>query len=129
MDKAQAIHAFWASYGWDAIDELSAYDEATMEALGIGDKYISYEVSTSNFGEPVALTASLWDRSTSWEEITQKADQIAADIGYGGKVLPIDGGYLWIKLGTPFAQRMSVDQNYDMRRITLNISVDFLTAV
>lgn len=129
MNKAQALHSFWSSFDIPAIDEQSAYDEGTLELLGIPSRYITYEVGTSNIGEPVALTASIWDKSTSWAFVQEKADEIAAYIGYGGRVIAIDGGYLWIKLGQPFAQRMSEDENYDMRRIFLNISAEFLTAV
>lgn len=125
MDKAQALHQFWSSFGLEAIDELSAYDENA----NIPDRYITYEVATANFGDAVALTASLWYRSTSWAEISQKADEIAEYIGYGGKVLPVDGGYIWIQLGNPFARRMFVDENDSIRRIYINITADFLTAV
>ena len=125
MNKAQAIHEFWSSFGLKAIDEVSPYDES----MELPNNYITYEVQTGNFGEPIALSASLWYRSTSWAEISQKADQIAAFIGYGGKMLPVDGGYIWVKLGSPFAQRMAVDQDDSIRRIFMNITVDFLTAV
>lgn len=125
MDKAQALHNFWSSFGLTAFDEVSAYDKA----MELPSNYITYEVQTANFGEPAALTASLWYRTTSWAEISQKADEIAAYIGYGGRVIPVNGGYLWIKLGSPFAQRMTVDQDDSVRRIYINISVDFLTAV
>lgn len=125
MNKAQAIHEFWSSFSLKAIDEMSAYDSA----MELPDKYITYEVQTANLGNAVALTASLWYRSTSWEAISKKADEIAAYIGYGGKVMPVEGGYIWVKLGSPFAQRMAVEQDSSMRRITLNITVDFLTAV
>lgn len=128
MDKAQAIHAFWNSFGWDAIDEQSSYDDRTIEELNIQYPYITYEVATGNLGDPLQLTASLWDRSTSFEALSKKADEIAAAIGYGGKIIKIDGGYLWIKLANPFAQRMPDEDKYDLRRIVLNISVDFLTA-
>lgn len=124
MDKAQAIHQFWSSFNLTAIDEQSAYDEK----LDLPDNYITYELQTSNFGDPLSLTASLWYYTTSWKDITDKADEIARYIGYGGKIIAVDGGYIWIKLGTPFAQRMATEQeNY--RRIILNITVDFLTAV
>lgn len=123
MDKAQAIHQFWSSFGLTAIDESSAYDES----MELPSNYITYEVQTANFGDSVALTASLWYRSTSWKDISQKADQIAEYIGWGGKLIPIDNGYIWIKLGTPFAQRMAVDQD-SIRRIYMNITVDFLSA-
>lgn len=128
MDKAQAIHTFWSSFTWDAIDEQSAYDTGTMEDLGIPDRYITYEVQTGSLGNPVMLSASLWHRSFSWETITKKADEIAAYIGYGGRILAVDGGKLWVKLGQPFAQRMPAESGYDWRRIALNIEVDFLTA-
>ena len=123
MDKAKALHQFWSSFGLTAIDESSAYD-TTIE---LPDNYITYEVQTSNFGDSVDLTASLWYRSTSWEAISKKADEIAEYIGWGGRLYPIDYGYIWVKLGTPFAQRMAVEQD-SIRRILLNISVDFLSA-
>lgn len=129
MDKAQAIHSFWSSFGWPAIDEQSAYDDANYDEVISWTKYISYEVRTSNIGDSVTLTASLWHKSASWEDISKKADEIAAYIGYGGKQIPIDGGYIWIKLGTPFAQRTAAETGYDIRRIVINISVDFLTTV
>lgn len=123
-DKAQALQDFWSSFGIEAIDEQSAYDST----LDIPDEYITYEVQTGNFGDSVPLTASLWYRTTSWSKITKKAEEIANNIGYGGKVLKTDSGYIWIKLRNPFAQRMAVDQDDSFRRIILNISVDFLSA-
>ena len=128
MDKAQAIHAFWSSFSWPALDEQSAYDENVLEEMEIGDRYITYEVLTASFGEPVSLTASLWCRSTSWEEISKKADEIADYIGLGGRLLKTDSGAIWIKQGTPFAQRMAVQEDSFLRRIYLNIAAEFLTA-
>ena len=104
------------------------YDEGVLEELGIGDKYLTYEVSPAAFGDAVALSASLWCRSTSWEEISQKADEIAAYLGNGGRTIRIDDGAVWIKPGSPFAQRMAVDQDYSMRRIYINITAEFFTA-
>lgn len=124
MDKSQALQEFWSSFGLQAFDEYSAYDER----MNLPANYITYEVQTSNLGDPVSLTASLWYKSTSWAAITEKADAIAAYIGYGGKIIPVTGGYLWVKLGSPFAQRMPVDENDNIRRIILNIEADFLTA-
>lgn len=128
MNKARAIHRLWSSFGWVAIDEQSAYDERTMESIGNPTKLITYEVATGNFGEPVTLTASLWDRSTSWEAVTLKADEISEYIGYGGRLIKVVGGYLWVKLSNPFARRMTDEAKEDWRRMYLTISVDFLTA-
>ena len=123
MDKAKAIHNFWSSFNLTAIDEQSAYD-STSE---LPENYITYEVRTANFGDAITLTASLWYHSNSWAAISQKADEIAEYIGWGGKLLPVDYGYIWIKLGSPFAQRMAVEKD-SIRRIVLNISADFLSA-
>jgi hypothetical protein len=117
------LHSFWSSFDLIAFDELSAYDTT----IDLPDNYITYEVQTANFGDSVALTASLWYRSTSWKEITEKADEIAEHIGWGGNLIPIDYGYIWIKQGTPFAQRMAAEQD-NYRRIVLNITADYLSA-
>ena len=53
--------------------------------------------------------------------------EIGAAIGLGGKIIPFDGGKLWIKRGTPFAQRMS-DENEQIRRIYLNVEVEYFTS-
>ena len=128
MDKAQALNHFWNSFQWPAIDEQSAYDERTLEQLGISFPYITYEVATDSFGDAVAIGADLWDRGTSWADVTQKAEQIAACIGRGGKLTPYDDGALWITRGTPFSQRVEADNDSDVRRIHININAEFLSA-
>lgn len=120
MNKSQAIQKFWSSFG------LPAYDQYTVP-LSAQMPYITYSVSERDFGYPVALTASLWYRSQSWEEIELKSYEIAKAIS-SGQVYPIDGGYLWIYKGSPFAQRLADNADDTVRRIVLNISAEFLTA-
>lgn len=119
MDKEQAIHNFWSSFGLTAYDVNTVPDKAQTP-------YITYEVSVDNVGNPVLLTGSIWYRSISWEEITKKKDEISEAIGYGHKTIKVDGGYLYITRGTPFAQRMS-DNDDSIRRIYINLMVEFLT--
>lgn len=120
MDKAQAIHAFWSSFGWPAYDENDVPDEALMP-------YITYEVTESNIGKPVILTASLWDRSTMWKMVSQKAKEIAERLGYGGMTIRFDDGFIFLTQGTPFAQRLSAEDDA-VRRINLNIAAEFVSA-
>lgn len=121
MNKAQALHDFWSSFGWTAYDQYSVPDNAEYPR-------ITYEVATDSVGQVVPLTANLWTRDSSWEAISLKADEIAEYIGYGHKVVKIDGGYMWVSKGGVFAQRMN-DPNDDMvRRVYVSISVEFLTA-
>ena len=43
------------------------------------------------------------------------------------RLIPCDEGYLWIKRGNPFAQRMS-DENDGIRRIYINIELEYFTS-
>lgn len=120
MNKEQAIHNFWSSFGLTAYDEMTVPDDAEMP-------YITYSVTTDKWGSVVNLTANLWYHSTKWEEISLKKEQIAQYIG-AGRVLKLDNGYLWIVQGQPFAQRMADDVSDSIRRIYLNLQAEFLTA-
>lgn len=122
--KEQALHRFWSSF------DLTAHDESTVPT---GDNapsfpYITYNVVTDSIGDPVALTASVWYRSSSWADVTEKAESIGKEIGLGGKLIPYDNGALWIKRGTPFAQRMADESDDMVRRIYLNIEAEFISA-
>lgn len=121
MDKAQALHKFWSRFTWNAYDEFSVPDQTQFP-------YITYNVSTDSIGQPIPLTASLWDRSSSWKDVTEKAEEISDFIGYGHYVEECDDGYIYIVRGSAFAQRMN-DPNDDMiKRIYINIIAEFLTA-
>lgn len=121
MDKGQSLQAFWSSFEWDAYDENTVPDDAQLP-------YITYNVSIGNIDNPVLLSASLWDRSPSWKNVSNKADEISDYIGYGGITIKIDGGYLYMSLGSPFAQRMADPSDDAIRRIYLNLDAEFLTA-
>ena len=120
MDKAQAIHNFWSGFGLKAWDELTVPDNAPMP-------YITYSVQSDSIGNPVSMRASIWDRSTSWELVTKKAEAIAKHIvEQYPAAIPIDGGRIYFTKGTPFAQRMA-DTDEQVRRIYLIVMVEFLT--
>lgn len=121
MDREQAIQSFWSSFGLKAYDENTVPDDVTLP-------YITYNLSVSGYDETTLMSASIWYRSTSWKDITEKAEEISRYIGLGGKVVPFDDGKIWIIRGTPFSQRMS-DEDDTIRRIYLNILAEYLTAI
>lgn len=123
MDKEQALHSFWSSFGLSAFDENTVPDNAMSIGKGA---YLTYNVATASFDDRIPLYANLWYKSTSWAQITQKANQISEAIGMGGKLIPFDGGYIWICRGTPFSQRMADDQS-TIRRIYINIMAEFIS--
>lgn len=118
MNKAQAIHSFWSSFGWKAYDQSTVPDDAKMP-------YITYNVSEGEIDSYVGLYGNLWDKSTSWEKVELKANEIAQHIVRMNPI-KIDNGYLAIHLGEPFAQRLQ-DEDDTIRRMYLNLQAEFYT--
>jgi hypothetical protein len=61
-------------------------------------------------------------------EANAKAEEISQTIGRGGIFLKCDGGSIWLKRGTPFAQNMGDDSDNLIKRKYLNITAEFFTA-
>ena len=119
MNKMQTLHSFWSSFGLKAYDETSVPDNAQLP-------YITYEVSSDNFDNVLFQNASLWYRSSSWVEITKKEQEIAEFITRGGRMLKYDDGAMWIRMSSPWAQRMGEPSDDMIRRIVLSLIVEFL---
>lgn len=117
MDKTQALHSFWAGFG-------NAYDQNTVPEDAPFPR-ITYEVATDSFGRDLMLSASIWDRNTSWSTVEALKEAISNEIGHGGVNIPYDDGMIWIRRGSPFAQRMG-DTDDSIRRIVLNIEVEYI---
>ena len=120
MNKMQILQAFWSSFGLKAYDETSVPDNAQLP-------YITYEASSDEFGHAIPHTASLWYRSSSWADIVAKEEQIADFIGRGGVMVSHEGGSMWMQKAIPWAQRMGDESDEMIRRIVLNLTVEFLS--
>ena len=115
-NKFTALNTFWNSFGLTAYDENTVPDGAVMP-------YITYETAVGGL-DKVPLTASLWYRSTSWKDISEKALAISDEIG-GGYGVRYDEGRLWITKENPFAQRMSEPSDDKVRRIVLQVTAEY----
>ena len=124
MTKEAALYNFWSMFG------LPAYEENSVPTGEDGAEfpYITYQVVTDGFGNDVALTGSVWYRSTSWKEANAKAQEISDKISRGGVTLSCDGGIIWIRRGTPFAQSMGDDSDDLIKRKYINLVAEFMTA-
>ena len=119
--KAQALYDFWAGFTWPAYDEGAVPDSAALP-------YITYETQTNCFDDgPMTLSASLWDRSTSWETVEAKAAAIADHLGEGGVLMPYTNGRLWIHRGNPFTQRLQEPDDDSLRRIVVSFTAEFFS--
>ena len=121
MTKAAVIYQFWSSFGLTACEENTVPDNATFP-------YITYQLVTDSFDREVPVTASVWYRSESWAAINAKTEEISRKISRGGKIIPCDGGAIWLKRGKPFAQNMGDESDDLIKRKYLNITAEFMTA-
>lgn len=123
MTKEAALHAFWGRFG------LSQFEENTVPTGSESPKmpYITYQAVDGSFGESLQATASLWYRAGNWTDINRKAHEISAAIGYGGIRVPYDGGAIWIRRGTPFAQNMGDSNDDSIRRKYLNVTLEYFS--
>ena len=118
MDRFQALQAFWASFSVPAYDENTVPDGATLPYITYDTKYNSF------FGGSASMSASIWDRSFSWASVQTIFERIKARLGEG-IIQTYDGGALYIRPGSPYAQRIDA-QSDDIRRILINIEVEYL---
>ena len=121
MTKASAIYQFWNSFGLTAYEENTVPDDAAFP-------YITYQLVIDSFDREIPLTASIWYRSESWAGINAKAEEVSQTISRGGKIIPCDGGAIWLKRGQPFAQSMGDESDDLIKRKYLNITAEFMTA-
>lgn len=117
MDKLQAVHSFWASFGWAAYNENSV-------PVGAQRPYITHELGVSDFDRPIAQTAKLCTHSTGWGEAIQKMKEIEAAIPRGGKYLHYDGGAVLIRKESPWGQDYSTQE--EDHEIILNYSLEYM---
>lgn len=117
--KEAALQAFFSSLGIPAYPASSVQDKHE-------DRYLTYDLRTGAFdtGE-VSITVNLWFYTTSEEEPNAMARKLSETIGNGGKTLWCDGGFIWLKRGSPWCQNLS-DGTYKRRYI--NMTAEFLTA-
>lgn len=119
MDKQQAIHAFWAGFGLPAYDETSVPDNAELP-------YITHESAVSDFDRPVAQSASIWMRATSWNTLVAYENAISEVFTRGGVIIHYDGGAAILRKGSPWSQRLTSENDDTVRRIFLNYEVEYI---
>lgn len=127
MDKWQTLQAFWESFGIPAYDEQTSFTEGEEPSF----PHITYEGATGMLDQTMTLSASLWYKSTSWADISKKANEILQYIATNAPLtIKVDNGYFWIKAtdGTPFAQRVdSGNDTGNIKRIMMTVEAECLT--
>ncbi len=122
MTPEAAIYQFLASFGIPAYAATSVPDQAAFP-------YISYELVLGTWGQTETnMPVNVWYRTESEAEPNAKVREIGERIGMGGVLLPCDGGVLWVKKGSPWAQSVTVDgEDEKVKRRYVNINIEYLT--
>jgi hypothetical protein len=121
MTKGAALHQFFSGFGMDAYAASSVPEDAVFP-------YLTHDLVTDSFdnGE-VSLTVNLWWYTESEAIPNAKVEEISKAIGMGGHLIECDGGYIWLKRGSPFAQSLKDDTAPNIKRRYLNISAEYFT--
>ena len=121
MTKGAALYRFFSGFGMTAYASASVPDDVEFP-------YLTYDLVTSAWeSDPVSLTVNLWYYTESEAEPNAKAREISEALGMGGRVLPCDGGYIWLKRGSPWCQSLSDETDNNIKRRYLNITAEYLT--
>lgn len=118
MNKEQRLQDYWNTFA-PAWEETSVPDNAVFPR-------ITYEGRFDDFGTQVSTSVSIWVRSSSWKQAEDIKHAIELSLTRGGIVLRYDDGAMWIKRGEPFSTRLSDSSDDMIRRIFLNIEIEFL---
>ena len=120
MTKDKALHALFSSF-MPSYPITSVPDDVIFP-------YLTYEpvFDTWENGE-VGMTVNLWFYTESEAYPNAKALELSRKIGPGGTIFPCEGGYIWIKRGSPFCQNLRDDTSPDIKRRYINLSVEYLT--
>lgn len=120
MTKGQALQQFFSRF-------LTAYPVSSVPEDAIFP-YLTYEMATDAWGGgEVGLTVNLWFYTESEAIPNAKVQEISNDIGQGGRSLPCNGGFIWIKRGSPWSQNLADDTAPGIKRRYLNVTAEYLT--
>lgn len=120
MTKEGALQAWYGQF-LDAYPASSVPEDVTFP-------YLTYERVVGAFDSgDTAQTVNLWYYTNSEAVPNAKAQEISNAIGPGGTVIPCDGGYIWIKRGSPWCQSITEESDPNIKRRYLNMTVEYLT--
>lgn len=121
MNKYEALHRFYSSFGIKAYEENSVPDDIKADDM----PYLTYDVLTSPFDvQNTALSCQIFFKSTTLTKINALTEKIYSALD-GGAKLQCDTGYIILYPGTPFAQNVTTGDK-TVKAKYINISADFI---
>lgn len=119
MTKGAALQQFFGQF-MTAYASNAVPDDAVLP-------YLTYDAVFDAWGGgAVSLTVNMWFHTTSEAVPNAKVQEFSEALGIGGKLLPVDGGYIWLKRGSPFCQALADDTDKNIKRRYINVTAEFL---
>ena len=69
----------------------------------------------------------MWFYTTSEAIPNAKVQELSDVIGYGGITIPCDGGFIWLKRGSPWCQSMRDESDPMIKRRYINVIAEYFT--
>ena len=116
-----AVYGFMSSFGIPAYASTATPSDAEFP-------YITYDLVVGGWmqGE-VNMPVNVWYRTDSEAVLNAKVREISQAIGLGGVTRPCDGGMVWVKKGSPWAQAVRVEgEDEKVKRRYVNINLEYL---
>ena len=122
MTPEAAIYSLLNGFSIPAYASASVPDQAQFP-------YITYDLVLGEWEQgEVNMPVNVWYRTESEAAPNAKVREISNAIGMGGVTLPCDGGMLWVKKGSPWAQAVTVEgEDEKVKRRYVNINIEYLT--
>lgn len=106
---------------------MTAYP-STSVPKDIQFPYLTYDLTLDNWlGGEVGLTVQMWFHTENEAKPNAAAEELSRAIGMGGVVLPCDGGYIWLKRGTPWCVAATDQANPSVKLRQINVTAEYLT--
>ena len=123
MTPEAAIYRFMNSFGIPAYASASVPSDTKFP-------YITYDVALGEMLESdVNMPGSVWYRTESEAEPNAKVREMFLRIGRGGVTIPVDGGMIWIKRGSPWAQALNIEgEDEKVKRRYVNVNIEFFVS-
>ena len=121
MTPEAAIYQWMSSFGVPAYAATSTPHDAQFP-------YITYDLVVGEWGQgEVNIPVNVWYRTDSEAEPNAKVREMREALRFGGVQLACDGGTVWLKQGSPWAQAMRVEgEDEKIKRRYVNVNAEYL---
>ncbi len=122
MTKEAAFKQYFSGFGLTAYPSSAVPEDCAFP-------YLTYDAPLSAWEEgETSLTVNLWDFTTQESPLNAKVRELSQNIGPGGRMLPCDGGFIWLKRGAPFSQALTDEVDPNIKRRYINLTAEYFTS-